>query len=237
MDDWDHEANKNLDPESLACQSRMKVAWRCQQCGHRWSAGIHSRVRQGSGCPACARAKRKYSNRGLLKDEHPDISAEIHPSRNADVNVSTLTCGSGQELWWLCMREDGRPEGCQCEHAWKASVRVRCKQNRPTGCPFHSGRAVCMCNSVAGLHPDLVDRYWCFEMHEGLDTGATGACSNQKVWWEHLCVDRRMHRQQLRVNDVVRQFERYSRISCRICANKEVSAHFAKHHGRVVDRD
>ena len=91
--------------------------------------------------------------------------------------------------------------------------------------------------SIAGLHPDLVDQYWCFEMNEGLDAEATGAWSAQKVWWEHLCVDGRMHRQQLRVNDVVRQFERYSRISCRTCAAKGISAHFAKHQGCLIDRD
>ena len=136
MHEWDYEANKNLDPESLACQSKMKVAWRCQQCGHRWSAQIGSRVRQGYGRYSCARQNRIQSKRGLLKDELPVIFAEIHPTKNAGVDVSSLTCGSRKELWWLCNNTDGRPDGCQCEHAWEASVKVRCRKNSPQAVLF-----------------------------------------------------------------------------------------------------
>ena len=239
IEDWDYEANKGSDPESVGCSSNIKAAWRCQQCGHRWSARVHSRVRKGSGCPSCARNNRMQarSKRGLLKIARPDIFAEIHPTKNAGGCVSSLTCGSNKKLWWLCKRQSGRPEGCLCEHAWKASVLDRCKKNYPSGCPYHSGRAVCVCNSIARLHPDLVDQYWCSELNEGLDAEATGAGSNEKVWWEHICVDGRMHRQQLRVYDVVRDFKRYSRLACRTCANKVTSAHFAKHYGRLIGRD
>ena len=236
MDEWDYEANKGIDPESLACFSKKAVAWRCQQCGHRWSAQVGSRVRKGCGCPPCARDNRVQSKRELLKDEHPDIFAEIHPTKDTGVDVSSLTSGSGQELWWLCNNTDGRPDGCQCEHAWSAPVFNRCRKKYPTGCPYHSGRAVCRCTSIAGLHPDLIDKYWCFEMNKGLDPEAIGARSQQQVWWEHLCVDGRMHRQQLRIEYVVRQFKKYNRISCRSCANKDISAHHAKHRGRLIDR-
>ena len=237
MDEWDYKANKGLHPESVGCLSNRKVAWRCLDCGHRWSAEIGSHVRQGAGCPSCAMENRKHSKRGLVKDQFPDIFAEIHPTRNADIDVSSLTCGSDKELWWLCMREDGRPEGCQCEHAWKTRVGKRCKQNCPTGCPYHAGRAVCACDSIARLHPDLVDQYWCSEMNEGLNAEAIGARSRQKVWWEHLCLDGHMHRQQLEVYNVVRGFKRHSRMSCRTCAKRGMSAHNAEHRGRLIDRD
>ena len=236
MDEWDYEANKGIDPESLACFSKKVVAWRCQQCGHRWSAEIGGRVHKGSGCPSCARENRVWSKRRLLEDERPDIFAEIHPTKNTGVDVSSLTCGSDTELWWLCSNIDGRPDGCQCEHAWKAKVCNRCRQKCPTGCPYHSGRAVCLCNSIARLHPDLVDGYWCLEMNKGLDAEAIGAASHKAVWWEHLCVDGHMHRQQLQIYNVVCQFKKFSRIPCRTCANKETSAHFAKRHGRLIDR-
>ena len=236
MDDWDYEANTGLDPESVCCQSCRKAAWRCQQCGHRWAARINSRVRQGCGCPSCARANRVQSKPRLLKDEHPDIFAEIHPTKNAGVDVSSFKRGSGQELWWLCNNTDGRPDGCQCEHAWKARIQDRCRQNYPTGCPYHSGRAVCACKSIARLYPHLMN-YWCSPLNLGLKAEAIGAASHQEVWWEHLCVDGQMHRQQLRVNDIVRHYKRTGRISCRTCANKEISGHHAKHRGHAIDRD
>ena len=239
MDEWDYEANKGLDPECVGCLSNMVVAWRCQQCGHRWSAQIGSRVCRGCGCPSCAREKRGWSKRRLLKDERPDIFAEIHPTKNAGVDVSSLTCGSGQELWWLCNNTDGRPDGCQCEHAWKAKVCKRCQRKCPTGCPYHSGRAVCPCNSIARLHPDLVDGYWCFEINKGLDAEAIGAASDQRVWWVHLCVDGRIHRQQLRIYGVVRQFKKSGRLSCKACAGNSRSAAFAAHrnHPGLIGRD
>ena len=237
MEDWDYEANKGLDPENMACQSNKLIAWRCQHCGHKWSAVVGNRVHKGSGCPPCAMENRVQSKRGLLKDERPDIFAEIHPTKNAGVDVSILTCGSGQELWWLCKRKDSSPEKCLCEHAWKASVLNRCKQKYPSGCPYHSGRAVCVCNSIARLHPDLVDQYWCSEMNEGLDAEAIGAGSHHKVWWEHICVDGHMHRQQLKVGNVVRQFKKLSRMTCRTCANRDTTAQYAKHRGQLIDRD
>ena len=190
----------------------------------------------GCGCPSCARENRGWSKRRLLKDERPDVFAEIHPTKSTGVDVSSLTCGSGQELWWLCSNTDGRPDGCQCEHAWKAKVSIRCRQNCPTGCPYHSGRAVCACKAIAGLHPHLMD-YWCFPLNSEVDAEAIGAASHELVWWEHLCVDGRMHNQQLRIKDVVRRFRKLSRIPCKACANKEVSAQCAKHRGRLIDRD
>ena len=208
MDEWDYEANTGLDPGSMDCLSNTRVAWRCQHCEHRWEAQVGSRVRQGCGCPSCGRAlwRRSYFKRGLLQDERPDIFAEIHPTKNAGVHVFSLTCGSDQELWWLCKRKDGRPEGCLCEHAWKARVVSLCRKKNPTGCPWHSGRAVCLCHSIARLHPDLVDRYWCFELNEGLDTEAIGVASRLKVWWEHLCVNGHMKRQQLTVGSVISRY-------------------------------
>ena len=159
------------------------------------------------------------------------------PPRMLAFKVSSLTCGSAKELWWLCNNTDGRPDGCQCEHAWKASVLNRCRKKRPTGCPYHSGRAVCQCNSIARLHPDLVDQHWCFELNEGLDAEALGPTSHQKVWWEHLCVDGHMHRQQLKIYNVVRQSKKLSRMPCRTCANRDILAHNTKHHGRLIHHD
>ena len=85
-------------------------------------------MRQVYGCPSCARQNRIQSKRGLLKDELPVTLA--------GVDVSSLTCGSRKELWWLYNNTDGRPDGCQCEHAWEASVKVRCRKNSPQAVLF-----------------------------------------------------------------------------------------------------
>ena len=65
------------------------------------------------GTSACSKAldaqnvrfsKRERSKRGLLEDERLDIYEEVHPTLNAGINVSKLTCGSMRELVWLCSR-------------------------------------------------------------------------------------------------------------------------------------
>ena len=74
-------------------------------------------------------------------------------------------------------------------------------------------------------------------MNEGLDAEAIGAGSRQRVWWKHLCVDGHMHRQQLRVDSVVRQFMELSRIPCSACAVNSISAAYGKRRDRLIGRD
>jgi DNA-directed RNA polymerase subunit RPC12/RpoP len=50
--EWDYSRNKDIQPESLAITSRMKVWWRCSR-GHSWKVAPVSRSK-GSGCPYCA---------------------------------------------------------------------------------------------------------------------------------------------------------------------------------------
>jgi hypothetical protein len=60
MHEWDTEKNAGLNPEKLGPASQIKVWWRCAN-GHEWQAAVHSRSRQGTGCPACYRKKIKKS--------------------------------------------------------------------------------------------------------------------------------------------------------------------------------
>ena len=229
---WDFEGNTGIDPNHLACTSRKLVSWRCKQHG-RWSAQVDSRVYNGSGCPICALSNLGTSKRGLMKDECPDVYKEVHPSRNPGIDVSSLTCGSTQELVWLCTRGT-RPDGCKCEHAWKITVATRCKKRNPSGCPFCSRRATCLCISVATLYPGLM-QYWCAALNSDVDPEATGALSTKVVWWEHVCVDGRMHRQQKRVYQVVRNFVKTGRFPCKACAGKEFAAIHAEKYGRLIN--
>ena len=56
-EEWNYGRNGNLKPEHFAKSSNKKVWWRCNQ-GHEWQAVIANRTK-GSGCPECAREKRK----------------------------------------------------------------------------------------------------------------------------------------------------------------------------------
>jgi hypothetical protein len=47
-----------VDPWRLVAGSHRRVWWRCAQ-GHRWQASVANRARLRSGCPVCARARRR----------------------------------------------------------------------------------------------------------------------------------------------------------------------------------
>ena len=243
LNQWDYERNRGIDPETLGCSSHKKVSWVCKAHGH-WTASMTSRAVMGSACPICAQEERRGRSgpkRGLVKDEFPDVWRQIHPSRNGGIDFSNLTCGSHKSLVWLCQEnKESRPQGCKCEHAWEASVYDRCKKvlQRRSGCPFCSGRAVCECLSIAKLQPELM-QYWCSSLNAELDPKAIGLGSMKRMWWEHICVDGKLHRRHLMVNRVMRWFEKTGRCSCKDCAGNEKSVRYAKHHaqGRLVDRD
>ena len=199
MLEWDYEANKGVKPKKLACKSQKRVSWRCQECGHKWEAQALSRVLQGTGCPKCAVLKREHSKRGLLEDERPDIYEEVHPTLNAGINVSKLTCGSMRELVWLCSKnKESRPEGCKCKckHTWKARVCEHCHKTHPKSCPFCAGNIICLCKSIARLYPDFMP-FWDHVLNSRLDPEAVGAASCKKVWWQHVCVDGHMKQQNM----------------------------------------
>ena len=231
---WHYERNRGINPETLRCSSRRKVFWTCKAHGP-WSAGIDDRVHLGTECPICAWEERRgcsHPKRGLVKDDFPDVWRQIHRSRNEGIHVSSLTCGSHKKLVWLCQEnKESRLEGCKCEHAWKAWVHNRCAKvkRRQAGCPFCSGRAVGECLSIAKLQPELM-QYWCSSLNGKLDPKATGVASNKRVWWEHLCVDGKLRRRQLRVDSVVRNLQKAGRFPCRDCAGQEMSALHAEHH-------
>ena len=55
--EWNDEKNGDLTPKQFTAKSGKKVWWKCEK-GHEWQADIYSR-NKGTGCPQCAKEKRK----------------------------------------------------------------------------------------------------------------------------------------------------------------------------------
>ncbi len=103
MKQWDWEGNQGTDPYSIGSYSHKKQSWICTEHGQ-WKAAPHQRVYAGAGCPQCAKLHKRgpRPQRGFLKDELPGAYAELHPTKNAGVQIENLTCGSHKKVWWLC---------------------------------------------------------------------------------------------------------------------------------------
>ena len=83
--------------------SGRSILWKCQDCGHKWSAAVYSRVLKGRGCPICARTKRGNHN----LDGSSDLPIELKNSfirsiKPLNVKFEKLTQGSDVIALWRC---------------------------------------------------------------------------------------------------------------------------------------
>ncbi len=120
--------NAGLDPELLGARSSLKVWWRCGNCGHEWQAAVASRTYAGTGCPVCglrrrAKTQSKVDPKRSLAVKHPEIAAQLHPSRNQAIDPARLGARSSLKLWWRCDT---------CGHEWRTAVSTR---TDGSGCP------------------------------------------------------------------------------------------------------
>lgn len=150
--------NAGVDVAGLGPSSHRVVWWLCE-AGHEWQAQVRARTR-GSGCPKC-----RDLRRSSVGEAAPHLMSEIHPDRNAGVDVAGLSSGSSKTVWWRC------PNG----HEWSTEARQRARGG--------SGCAQCQrLGTVAELYPDLVK-----EIHPLLNSDLVvadlSAGSTRRVWW------------------------------------------------------
>ena len=239
MQQWDWEGNQGIDPYRVGCYSHQRVSWRCAEHGL-WDAMVYSRVNNKTGCPECARQQRfgqGPQRRGLLKDEMPEVYAELHPTKNAGVDTEKLTCGCKKRLWWLCQSPHSRPAGCQHDHEWEAYVYSRCSPKAPTRCPFCTGKLVCPCKSLAELQPALL-QYWdvaanAVPLATPIDPLWLGVYSTRKVWWRHECDDGQVCRWAATVTNVSRRFIASGRVPCPSCGAADRNANNQRRKKRI----
>jgi hypothetical protein len=42
----------------------------------------------------------------LLKDRYPHIYQQIHPTKNTNISIDSLTYGSHKTIWWICLKAE-----------------------------------------------------------------------------------------------------------------------------------
>ena len=241
MEQWDWEGNQGTDPHSVACFSPKKVSWTCTDHGQ-WDATPDARVYPGTGCPECGKQRHResYSQRGLLKDEMPDVYAELHPTINSGIDTEKLTCGSKIRLWWLCQSKHSRPEGCQHDHEWEARVDSCCSLRKPSNCPYCSRRFVCPCNSLAELQPALL-QYWdaasnAIPLAEPLNSSWLSMTGKRKAWWRHECAHGQVCHWIAAVGSVAKRFKATGRVPCPDCGAASRAAKNAERGRKLISR-
>jgi Probable Zinc-ribbon domain len=88
LSEVDTTRNDQLDVVELPVSSKQRIWWRCAACGHAWQATIANRVARASGCPRCAKKRRREGRNvpaeGSLAVRRPD-------PRGSFTRLSTMT--------------------------------------------------------------------------------------------------------------------------------------------------
>lgn len=122
LKDWDFEKNVGIALDAIRANAGNKVSWRCQaDKRHRWEARIRNRAIDGNGCPYC-------SGRKTLREEsfgvlYPKIAAELHATKNPQIDRFAISPGSNKVANWICSNG----------HEWKSEIARRVRNN--SGCP------------------------------------------------------------------------------------------------------
>ena len=174
-DEW---SPKNDKPFSKYTNgSNFRAWWSCEksECSHphEWEAFIYNRFK-GQGCPFCAEKKICVCN--SLAVLRPDLASEWHPIKNKNLKPYMFSVSSGKKVWWLCNKSK-----CEHPHEWYGTINHR---NNGTGCPFCAQKQICVCNSLAGLRPNLASE-WHPTKNKNLKPELVAIFSSKRVWW--LC--------------------------------------------------
>lgn len=200
LKEWYYEKNV-LSPDILTSGSDKKVWWRClKNPGHTWEASISHRV-NGRGCPYCAGRKVNWTN--CLEKLHPEISKELHISKNNGLTGKDIYAGGTKEFWWQCKKH--------YDHIWKTDIRHRLRGH---GCPYCSGRRVSNQNNFEAKFPKLA-KEWDPQKNENRMPKNFSYGSNVKIWWK--CPKTNNHSYLMSIAN------RANGQGCPFCAGKKVS--------------
>jgi hypothetical protein len=119
-------SDRNLQkPFEFRTRSNKKVWWRCSACGEEWKATIANRTnpKRKTGCPYCCNPPLRPSKSRNLRVMFPDISSQLHPTKNGDIFADNILPFANRKLWFMCERG----------HEYEMFLPARTKQGQ--GCP------------------------------------------------------------------------------------------------------
>ncbi len=127
LEQWDYEANGDLDPRNVSFGSTKRIFWKCDVApDHCWPATPNDRTNKSRarGCPCCQNKKVVYSNCFLTT--HPELCAEWDYDRNL-IQPHEVTAGSHKRVFWKC--------SVFPDHRWDTRVQQRTGSDE-TGCRY-----------------------------------------------------------------------------------------------------
>ena len=138
--------------------------------GHEWQTKVISRVKRNSQCPYCS-GHLAIPGKNDVATLYPELAAQFHPTKNGDLNLSTLKESSGKKVWWKCKKG----------HEWPAVIRTRTR--RGYGCPICSNQKIVSgINDLKTLYPDIAKEI-SQTGNEGIDLDTLPSKGSKKIMW------------------------------------------------------
>ncbi len=171
---WHPTRNGTLDPWTIGpTSSAFRPWWRCPTCGHEWQAYPRHTSCKRCGSEQTRQKLRIVARERSLAAKRPDLAAELHPTRNGELDPWTLAVNSARRLWWKCS---------QCGHEWQRKLDRGDRRPCPRCVPSTRMPSTNPNTSIAVLRPDLVA-----ELHPtrngALDPLTVSRRSSRKLWW------------------------------------------------------
>jgi hypothetical protein len=180
---WHPTKNGNLTPKDVTIGSDKYIYWICDKgvlCDHEWKTRprkVIESIQRSCGCPYCSGRKVCLDN--CLTTTHPELVKFWHPTKNGNLTPNDVTIGSNKKIHWLC------DKGVLCDHEWKTQPKTLITSiQRGNGCPYCSGRKVCLDNCLTTTHPELANE-WHPTKNGDLTPNDVTAGSKKKIHW--LC--------------------------------------------------
>ncbi len=200
VQEWDVEANGDLQPDQILAGSGVEVHWRCAAKGHAYKATPNSRTTSGSGCGYCSN-QLVSADINALSVTHESIARQWHPSLNGSLTPHDLVAGSERPVWWLCPDEGHEYETAPVNRTQKGSECHYCRRQKahPTTC-------------LAVTNPEAAAT-WHKELNGSLTPYDVLAGSTNKAWF--TCAEGHAYDQAIT--------SRVKGVGCKYCSNYEAA--------------
>ena len=168
INEWNSEKNE-MTLDDYTHGSNKIVWWKCNK-GHEWKSSIKGRY-QGRGCPYCA-GSLAIQGENDLKTLRPNIAAEWDYEKNGGLTPKDVTVSSSKKVYWKC--KNG--------HSYLARIYSRTNLDKPSGCPYCSGRLPIQGKTdLLSQRPDVLEE-WDYEKNNKRPDEYTVG-SDKRVWW------------------------------------------------------
>eukprot|EP01083_Nonionella_stella_P291897 993041_1 len=196
--------NGRLTALNVSNTSRRLVWWQCRKdTSHEFQAKVSDRTLRSEAynCPGC-------NGPSNFASAYPHVAMQLHPTKNGELEPSTVPLKSKQQFWWRCTRNG--------EHVWFGRYAARYVSSLVTlDCTVCGGRCVAWCpycadfrdsvvyaESIAAIYPALAKDFHPSK-NQSFGAGDLSPTSQRLVWWR--CARVAGHEWEERVRDRVKR--------------------------------